>query len=127
MPLPLGATNLVTCPFGTLAFPLLVLPASRVAMQSLVPATVPDDQLPNVATFGLCSSPANPVVAAVILASLGTVTQAPCVPLVVTPWMPPRPDILVGGIPASVQDGRCQCAWGGSISPTPVPSTVLYG
>ncbi|MDR2437860.1 MAG: DUF4280 domain-containing protein, partial [Planctomycetaceae bacterium] len=39
----------------------------------------------NLATFGMCSSPANPAVAAATAAALGVLTPMPCIPVTVAP------------------------------------------
>ncbi|MFE2473033.1 PAAR-like protein [Streptomyces mirabilis] len=55
--------------------------------------------LVNIASFGTCSSPLNPQVAAAS-AALGVPTAVPCVPEAGGDWQPASPTVQVG-------DGRC--------------------
>jgi hypothetical protein len=109
-----GAT--LTCSFGLTPGTLAVLPLARVLTGSQPAATVMDHQpMVNVLPFGMCTSPANPMVAAATTAALGVLTPQPCIPLTVTPWVPGAPTVLTGGRPSL--DSRCSlmCQWGGVI------------
>ncbi|TAM92052.1 MAG: DUF4280 domain-containing protein, partial [Jatrophihabitans sp.] len=68
--------------------------------------------------FGMCSSLANPTVAAATAAALGVLTPMPCVPAPVGTWVPPAPTTLVAGKPALASGAVLTCAWGGVISLT---------
>ena len=70
----------------------------------------------NIPPFGMCTSLANPAVAAATAAADGVLTPMPCVPNTVTPWAPGSPDVALGGKPALLDDGICSCVWGGEIS-----------
>jgi hypothetical protein len=72
----------------------------------------------NIASFGMCMSPANPQVAAATAAALGVLTPQPCIPAVVSPWTPGSPVLTVNGQPAL--DSTCMntCMWAGMISIT---------
>jgi hypothetical protein len=109
-----GAT--LSCTFGAAPATLAVLPARRVLTSSQPAATILDMQpLVNVQPFGLCMSPANPMVIAATTAALGVFTPQPCIPMTVAPWAPGVPDVLEGGTP--VLDTSCvlTCLWGGVI------------
>jgi hypothetical protein len=81
----------LTCSFGAGPAPLVVIPTSPVPVQvegrlvarisDIVPTT-------NIQAFGMCSSLANPVVAAATAAAQGVLTPQPCIPAVATPWAP---------------------------------------
>ncbi|HEY7008234.1 MAG TPA: DUF4280 domain-containing protein [Jatrophihabitantaceae bacterium] len=109
----LGA--LVQCSFGMAPTSLAPLPTPRVTIEGRPAATISDCMpLVNIPTFGMCSSLANPTVAAATSAALGVLTPMPCVP-VTTPWKPGAMKTTIGGIPALTQGSTCQCAWGGVI------------
>ena len=69
----------------------------------------------NILPFGMCSSMANPAVAAATAAALGVLTPMPCIPVTIAPWMPGSPTILVGGMPALTAQSKLMCNWGGVI------------
>lgn len=69
----------------------------------------------NILTFGMCKSPANPVVAAATAAAMGTPTPAACIPNIVAPWTPGSRSVLIGEKPALTKNSQCMCLWGGSI------------
>ena len=109
----LGA--LVQCSFGMAPASLTPLPTPRVIVEGRPAATINDFMpLVNVPTFGMCSSLANPTVAAATSAALGVLTPMPCVP-VTTPWKPGAATTMLGGIPALTAGSTCQCAYGGVI------------
>jgi hypothetical protein len=70
----------------------------------------------NIAPFGLCQSPSNPVVAAATAAASGVLTPQPCIPLTATPWTPGVATVLAAGAPALDEGSTCLCNWGGQIS-----------
>lgn len=104
------------CTFGMAPSVLNVLPAARVV--SGMPMATIMDQAPmvNIMTFGMCSSLANPTVAAATAAALGALTPMPCIPVIPAPWTPGSPTVLVGGKPCLNQTSKCMCAYGGVIS-----------
>ena len=73
----------------------------------------------NIPSFGVCSSLANPTVAAATAAALGALTPMPCVPNIVAPWKPGKPDLLVENFPALLNTDTLQCLWGGVITIMP--------
>jgi hypothetical protein len=70
----------------------------------------------NIAPFGMCTSIANPAVAAATSAALGVLTPVPCVPATVSPWIPGSPTVMIGGMPALNKTSQCMCLWAGVIS-----------
>lgn len=108
---------LLQCSFGLSPCPLVVLPDKRVTAGMLPVATILDNKpLVNVASFGMCSSPSNPEVAALTAAALGVLTPAPCLPALSAPWEPGTPTVTVGGLPALDTNCKLMCDWGGVIA-----------
>lgn len=102
------------CSFGLAPSSLIVLPTRMVEVEGTPAATITDSQIVNIPTFGMCTSLANPEVAAATSAALGVLTPMPCVP-VLMPWIPGSPMTLIGGEPALVAGSQCQCAFGGVV------------
>jgi uncharacterized Zn-binding protein involved in type VI secretion len=111
--------GLMTCSFGMAPSTLSALPTSRVMIEGRPAADITAiAPIVNIPPFGMCTSLANPTVAAATSAALGVLTPMPCVPAVVAPWTPQAPQTLIGGKPALVAGSTCTCAWGGAISLT---------
>jgi hypothetical protein len=112
-----GAATL--CSFGVAPSILNVLPVSACLAGSLPAATIMDNiPFVNVVPFGLCTSLANPAVAAATAAALGVLTPMPCTPVLPGPWVPGSPTVLVAGKPALTNVSKCLCAFGGVIQIT---------
>lgn len=110
----LGA--LLQCSFGLAPATLSPLPTSRVTIEGRPAASIKDcAPIVNIPPFGMCSSLANPTVAAATSAALGVLTPMPCVPAT-TPWKPGAARTTVGGMPALTAGSTCNCAWGGVIT-----------
>ena len=109
---------LLQCSFGVAPGPLSVLPVNRVLTGT--PAATIADSIPlvNIPSFGMCSSPSNPVVIAATAAALGVPTPMPCVPATVSPWLPGSPTVLIGNLPALDNQSKLMCMWGGLIQIT---------
>lgn len=109
-----GGANL-QCSFGAAPSVLMVLPVNRVL--TTMPAATIMDYVPmvNILPFGMCSSMANPTVAAATAAKLGVFTPMPCVPVTTAPWIPGSPKVLIGNMPALNNSSKLLCAWGGVI------------
>jgi len=103
------------CSFGAAPSTLSVLPTPGV-MTGAPAATIMDfAPFVNVPPFGVCSSLANPTVAAATAAALGVLTPMPCVPATVAPWVPGAPTVLIGNMPALNDSSKLNCMWGGLI------------
>lgn len=110
-----GAT--MTCSFGLTPCPLVVLPARTVMLNGRPKANIMDfAPITNIASFGMCSAPTNPTVIAATAAAMGVFTPMPCIPAIVSPWIPGYPQVLVQGMPALTDDSRNMCMWLGVIS-----------
>lgn len=118
MPQQVVAGALLQCTFGVAPSPLTVLPLNKVLAPT--PAATIMDHIPmvNIMSFGMCSSPSNPVVAAATAAAMGVLTPMPCVPMTTAPWIPGCPKVLIGGNPALDNTCKCMCNWAGVISVT---------
>jgi hypothetical protein len=105
------------CSFGLAPSALNVLPVNRVMVEGKPAATIMDmAPIVNIPPFGMCTSLANPTVAAATAAALGVLTPMPCIPVTPAPWTPPAAQTLVGGMPALTAGAQCHCAWGGVIT-----------
>jgi hypothetical protein len=69
----------------------------------------------NIMPFGMCQSPANPMVAAATAAAMGVLTPMPCIPATTSPWVPGAPTVLVANMPALNNSSKLICMWGGVI------------
>lgn len=109
------AGAMMQCSFGAAPSALSVLPANRVLTGS--PAANIMDNVPmlNIPPFGVCSSIANPTVAAATAAAMGALTPMPCVPVTVAPWVPGSPTVMIGNMPALNDSSKLTCMWGGMI------------
>lgn len=116
MPVPnVTSGAMLLCSFGLAPSTLAVLPLARTMVEGKPAATITDSApMVNIPPFAMCTSLANPTVAAATAAALGVLTPMPCVP-VTTPWVPGSPTVLVGGKPAVNATSKCMCAWGGVI------------
>jgi hypothetical protein len=105
MPLLVRMGANLQCSFGAAPAPLTVVD----------PTTIIED--------AMCSSIANPTVAAATAAALGVLTPMPCVPVPTGPWIPGAPTVTLRNMPALDQTCKCMCAWGGIIQVV-VPGAV---
>ena len=118
--------SLLKCSQGIAPTPLVVL-VPTVMGQGPQAANIMDCvPMSNIPTFGMCQSPANPMVIAATAAALGVLTPMPCIP-VTTPWTPGSPTILVRNFPALDASSKCMCAYGGEITITTTDVIVDVG
>ncbi len=118
---------MMQCSFGVAPSSLVVLPQNQVLTGGPPAATIMDGKpIVNVPPFGMCSSIANPTVAAATAAALGVLTPMPCVPVTPAPWAPGVPTVLIGNMPALDAQSTLTCTWGGVIQITsPGQTTVV--
>ncbi len=107
---------MMVCPFGMAPSTLVVPPANKVTTKTPVATIMDNKPIANIPPFGMCSSPANPQVAAATAAALGVLTPMQCVPNTTAPWTPGSPTVLIGGMPALNNASTLMCAWGGVIT-----------
>ena len=111
-----GAT--LVCTFGAAPSTLIATNAPTVLMGGRPVAVLTDAAgMINIPTFGMCSSIANPQVAAATAAALGVLTPQPCIPAT-TAWIPSGATVLACGKPCVTQDCSCMCMYAGKISIT---------
>jgi hypothetical protein len=109
---------MMQCSFGVAPSALNVLPSNCV-LTGTPAANIMDHQpIVNVPPFGMCSSLANPTVAAATAAALGVLTPMPCVPMTTSPWIVGAPTVLIGNMPALNDSSKLMCNWGGVIQLT---------
>lgn len=109
------AGALLTCSFGLAPATLNVLPLGGV-LTAVPDATIMDNKpVVNIAPFGMCTSLANPAVAAATAAALGVLTPMPCMPMTAAPWVPGSPTVLLGNLPALTDSSKLMCMAGGVI------------
>jgi hypothetical protein len=95
---------------------LVVTPENQALTSDMPAATIMDNvPMKNIMPFGMCTSIANPQVAAATTAALGVLTPQPCVPVIPAPWAPGSPTVLIGNIPALNNTSKCMCTWAGVI------------
>ena len=111
---------LLECTMGLAPTPLNVLPLNRVVADFMPVACILDNKpFLNIVPFGMCKSPANPAVAAIIASSLGSVTQGPCIPETLAPWTPAAALVsLTLGPAIDNATSVLMCNWLGVIKPS---------
>jgi len=117
---------MLQCSFGAAPSTLAVLPANAV-LTATPDANIMDNKpMVNIMPFGMCSSMANPTVAAATAAALGALTPMPCVPVIPAPWAPGSPTVLIANMPALNNSSKLMCAYAGVIQITnPGQTTVM--
>lgn len=105
------------CSFGVAPSALTVLPVNR-TLSSNQPAATIMDHVPmvNIMPFGMCTTPANPQVAAATSAAMGVLTPQPCMPMTTTPWTPGSPTVQIANLVALNNTSTCMCQWTGVVS-----------
>ena len=106
---------MLQCSFGVAPSSLVVLPLNRVLTGTPAANIMDNKPIVNVPPFGMCSSPANPTVAAATAAALGVLTPMPCVPVTPAPWVHGAPTVLIANMPALDNNSKLMCTWGGVI------------
>jgi hypothetical protein len=98
---------------------LVVLPINMVNTSN-VPAANIMDHIPmvNILPFGMCKSPANPMVAAATAAAMGVLTPMPCIPVTPSPWVTGSPTVMLAHQPSLNKSAMLMCNWAGQISVT---------
>ena len=101
------------CPFGAAPSNLNVTSQSMCMISGQPAATIQDAQgMVNIQPFGMCSSLANPQVAAATAAALGVLTPQPCVPQTTGMWIPTSPTTMIDGKPCLTSDCKVICGNG---------------
>lgn len=117
MPQQVSMGAVTMCSFGLAPSSLVVLPKNSVMCEGAPAANIMDHvPMLNILPFGMCSSLANPSVAAATSAAMGVLTPMPCIPATNMPWTPGAATMLIGGVPALDNVSTCMCNWGGVVS-----------
>jgi len=108
---------LLQCSFGAAPSSMVVTP-KNVTNAGGVPAANILDNIPNtnILPFGVCTSLANPAVAAATAAAFGVLTPQPCIPVTPAPWAPGSPTVMIKNMPALNNSSKLMCTWAGIIS-----------
>ncbi|HEY9127983.1 MAG TPA: DUF4280 domain-containing protein [Acidobacteriaceae bacterium] len=119
MPMQVCMGAMLQCSMGMAPSSLVVLPVNRVMTNNMPDANIMDHiPMVNIMPFGMCMSPANPMVAAATAAALGVLTPMPCIPATVAPWTPGAPTVMIGNMPALDNTSMLMCMWAGQIMVT---------
>src|SRR5436309_3707742 len=119
MPMQVCMGAMMQCSFGVAPSSLVVLPTNRVMTQQVPDANIMDHvPMVNIMPFGMCTSIANPAVAAATSAALGVLTPQPCIPATMTPWVSGAITDLLDSQPALDNVSICMCNWAGVITVT---------
>lgn len=101
------------CSFGTAPSGFAGTSAAGVLAENKGAGTAMDvSAMTNLLPFGMCTSMANPQVAAATAAALGVLTPQPCVPAAAGVWTGACSKVLVKGAPALDMQSKCMCTMG---------------
>jgi hypothetical protein len=119
MPLHVCSGAILQCSFGLAPSSLVVLPVNKTMTGNMPAANIMDNKpMVNIMPFGMCTSLANPTVAAATSAAMGVLTPMPCIPMTAAPWAPGAPTVTLGNMPALDNTSTLMCNWGGVIAVT---------
>ena len=126
MPLQVCMGAMMQCTMGMAPSSLVVLPKNKVFTNTMPDANIMDHiPMVNILPFGMCQSPANPVVAAATAAALGVLTPMPCIPNTPAPWTPGAPTVSLGFFPTLDNMSKLMCIWAGVIQFTNAGETTV--
>jgi hypothetical protein len=116
MPIQTCMGAMMKCSFGMA--PSSLVPTPKTVITSNMVAANILDHIPimNIPPFGMCQSPANPMVAAATAAAMGVLTPMPCIPVTLAPWVVGAPTVLLCNAPALNNTSTLMCNWGGVIT-----------
>ena len=126
MPMQVCMGAMMQCSFGMAPSSLVILPKNETFTDQVPDANIMDHvPMVNIMPFGMCTSLANPTVAAATAAALGVLTPMPCIPNTPAPWVTGAPTVMLGNAPALDNVSKLMCIWGGVIQfSTPGEMTV---
>ncbi len=101
------------CSFGTAPGTINVISQAACLVEGKPAATIQDAQQASITPFGMCTSLANPQVAAATAAALGVLTPQPCMLVPAGTWVPTKPGVTIGGQPCLTRDCTLVCSNGG--------------
>jgi len=126
MPMQVCMGALMQCSFGLAPSSLVVLPTNMTYTDQVPDANIMDHvPMVNIMPFGMCTSLANPTVAAATAAAMGVLTPMPCIPNTPAPWITGAPTVVLGNAPTLDNVSKLMCVWAGVIQfATPGELTV---
>ena len=126
MPMQVCMGAMMQCSFGMAPSSLVILPKNETFTDQVPDANIMDHvPMVNIMPFGMCTSLANPTVAAATAAALGVLTPMPCIPNTPAPWVTGAPTVILGNFPTLDNVSKLMCIWGGVIQfSTPGEMTV---
>lgn len=104
------------CTFGMAPSTLIPMPKTVITNNVFAANIMDHKPIVNILPFGMCSSVANPAVAAATAAALGVLTPMPCIPNTPAPWVPGSPTVMLCNSPALDNMSKLMCVWAGVIS-----------
>ncbi len=116
MPLQVCMGAQMMCTMGMAPSVLQVLPINRVFTKTPDANIMDHIPLLNIMPFGMCMSPANPMVAAATAAAMGVLTPMPCIPMTPSPWVPGAVNVLLANQPTLDNVSQLMCNWAGVIT-----------
>jgi hypothetical protein len=118
MPQLVSTGAMMMCSFGVAPSTLNATPHQTMAGGPPAANIMDFAPMMNIPPFGMCSSIANPQVAAATATAMGVLTPQPCIPVTTAPWAPGSPTVMIGNQPALNSTSKCMCAWAGIIQIT---------
>jgi hypothetical protein len=116
MPMQVCMGALMQCSFGLAPSSLVVLPTNMTYTDQVSDANIMDHvPMVNIMPFGMCTSLANPTVAAATAAAMGVLTPMPCIPNTPAPWITGAPTVILGNAPTLDSVSKLMCSWAGVI------------
>jgi hypothetical protein len=109
-------TAVMTCSFGAAPSSLIVIRPTVMSSNQCAANIMDHVPMKNIMPFGVCSSLANPTVAAATAAALGVLTPMPCIPATAAPWAAGAPTVMLENFPALNDSSKLMCNWAGVIS-----------
>ncbi len=111
MPLIVTHNSVCRCSFGTAPCNLIVLPTKQISIDNLPVATIMDHKAGlNLPTFAMCTTSANPAVAAAYGAPM------PCLPVLPAPWSSGSVEVKVKDEVVLHDISTLSCVYGGVIT-----------
>ena len=112
MPMQVCMGALMQCSFGLAPSSLVVLPTNMTYTDQVPDANIMDHvPMVNIMPFGMCTSLANPTVAAATAAAMGALTPMPCIPNTPAPWITGAPTVVLGNAPTLDNVSKLMRAW----------------
>ena len=98
------ATGMCKCSFGMMPTSFMSLADKMISAEDKPIGNIMDNKVGvNIIPFGMCTSPANPMVAAAMGAPM------PCQPLTPSPWMNGSLTVMIKGQPALTMNSMLMC------------------